>query len=162
IADRTQPPVLQLPNIELPVRSGVFRPPQEYVACRLHDTLTLHHPLALVARVCRSQSLEHRRARFLQLQKQWRAVPAHIKPDGAERADAADANHFEGDVLELVPVNKQKSVGGQPFLVGVKYASCIERGMVEMINEWRPICDPRLPALDEAREVVVLGEMVAR
>src|SRR5262249_46640678 len=158
--DGAQPPVLQLANIELAARSSVLRPPQEYVARRLHDALALHHPLALVALELGRQLLEHRRAGFLQLQEQRGAVPAQVQPDGAEGADAADTDHFEGDVLELVSVDKKKPVGWQAFLISVKHAPSIEvvAGVAlrfEMIDERRPIRDARLPALDQTREIIV-------
>ena len=60
--------------------------PREHVARRLHDTLTLDHPLALVALEFRRQPFEHGFAGFLDLQEQRRAVAARVQPDGAERA----------------------------------------------------------------------------
>src|SRR5262249_58600594 len=96
-ADRTEPPVLELAHIELPVRRGILGPAEEQVACRLHDALALDHPLALVALEFWRQPLEHGWAGLLELQEQRPAVAAPLTPDGAERADAADADHLEGD-----------------------------------------------------------------
>src|SRR5262249_43093073 len=94
-------------------------------------------------------------------------VPAHVQANGAEHADAADANHFEGDVLEFVSVDKEKPVGRQAFFISVEHAPGIEAiaGVAlpsEMIDEGRPIRDARLIAFDQTREIIVLGEMLAR
>jgi hypothetical protein len=56
-------------HIEISVRSNILRPTQEDIARRLHDALTLDHPLALMARKFRRQPLEHRLAGFLDLQE---------------------------------------------------------------------------------------------
>src|SRR5437867_13324606 len=111
LADRAKPPVLQLAHIELTVGRGVLGPAQEHIARRLHDTLAFDHALALMAVELRCQPLEHRLARLLDLQEQRRAVAAHIEPDGAERADAADADNLEGNVLERVAIEATGAVG---------------------------------------------------
>src|SRR5438046_7430820 len=87
LADRTEPPVLQLAHIEVSVRCDVLRPAQEEIACGLHDALTLDHPLALMALEFRGQPLEHGFAGFFNLQEQRRAVAAQVEADGAERAN---------------------------------------------------------------------------
>jgi hypothetical protein len=59
----------QVTHIEISVRSDILRPTQEDIARRLHDALTLDHPLALMARKFRRQPLEHRLAGFPDLQE---------------------------------------------------------------------------------------------
>src|SRR5215470_17481958 len=114
LADRAKPPVLQLAHVELTMGCGVLGPAQEHVARRLHDALALDHALALMAVELRRQPLEHGLAGFLELQEQRRAVATHVEPDGAERADAADADNLEGDVLERVAIEETEAVGRQP------------------------------------------------
>src|SRR5262249_14492640 len=78
LADRTKPPVLQLAHIELSARCDVLRPAEKDIACRLHDALSLDHPLALMALEFRRQPFEHRFSGLLDLQKQRRSVAAHV------------------------------------------------------------------------------------
>src|SRR5262245_8384438 len=104
--DRTEPPVLQMAYIEVSVRCHVLGPAEEQIARRLHDALALDYPLALVAAEFRCQPLKHGLAGFLDLQEQRRGVSAHVEPDGAEGADAADTHHLEGYVLERVSIDE--------------------------------------------------------
>ncbi len=74
-------------------------PTQQDVARRLHQALTGHDALAVIGKSARSGiMLEHRGARFLDLQKQRVVVRRREQGDGAERADAADADHFDREI----------------------------------------------------------------
>src|SRR5262245_18342743 len=110
LANRTEPPVLKLAHIEVSLRCDVLRPSQKEVACRLHDALTFDHALDLVPLEFRRQPLENGFAGFLDLQEQRRAVATHVQPDGAERANAADTDDLEGDVLERISIDETKPV----------------------------------------------------
>src|SRR5262245_55777032 len=166
LADRTEPPVLQMAYIEVSMRRNVLRPTQELVTRRLHDTLTLDHPPALVAVEFRSQPLEHGPAGFLDLQEQRCAVAAHVERDCAKRANAADADRLEGDVLERISIDEAKPIRRQPAFIGGERALGVDvmAGVAldgEMIDQRWPIRDARLLALHQTREVIVFREMVA-
>jgi hypothetical protein len=79
-----------------------------------------------MARKFRRQPLEHRLAGFLDLQEEWSAIAANVQPNGAERANATDANHLEGDILQPISVEETKPVGLQAALISVKSAPGIE------------------------------------
>src|SRR5262245_31795901 len=99
-----------MPHVELAARWPIFRPAKEKVACRLHDALALDHALALVAFELRSQALEHGRAGLFDLQEQGRAIAADVEPDGTEGANAADADHFEGDVPQHIAIEQVTAI----------------------------------------------------
>src|SRR5262249_46944063 len=86
--------------------------------------------------------------------------------DGAERADAADADHLEGDVLEHISIEETKPVRRQAALISGERALGIEvvAGVPlarEMIDERRPVLDARRLALYQMGKVVILCEVVA-
>src|SRR5215468_3440670 len=166
ITDRAESPVFQLAHIELPVRGLILRPAQEDVARRLHDALALDHPLALVTLELLPKPLEYGLAGFLDLQEQRSAVAAHKQPDGAKRADAADADHLERDILERISIDETKPVGRQAARVGVEGAPGVDMvaGVAlgrEVIDKRRPVGDARLLSLDEMGKVVVFRQVVA-
>src|SRR5262249_14006493 len=147
-------------HIELSARRDILRPAEKDVARRLHDALSLDHPLALMAFEFRRQPFEHGSSGLLDLQKERRGVAANVEPDGAERSNAADADHLEGNVLERVSIDEKMPVGRQAARIGVERTFGVEMVTAialggEMIDERRPILDARLLALDQMREVVV-------
>src|SRR5262249_38316141 len=77
LCDRPQMPVLEVAQIEMPLRGAVFGPAEKDVARRLHHPLAFDHPLAGMTLEMRSETLEHRASRFLDLQEQRRVVAAH-------------------------------------------------------------------------------------
>src|SRR5215510_14067286 len=109
-----------MPYIELAARWAIFRPAKEEVARSLHDALPLDHALALVTFELRRQAFEHGRAGFFDLQEQWRAIAAGVEPDGAEGANAADANHFEGDVPQRIAIEQATAIRRESRRIGVE------------------------------------------
>src|SRR5262245_18084190 len=115
----------------------------------------------------RPQAFEDGLSRFLDLQKQRSAVAAHEQADRTEGADASNADHLEGHVLERVALDEATPLGGEAVLVGRKNASLIDATprvpfSREMINEPRPVFYPSLLVLRQVREVVVLFQMSDR
>src|SRR6185295_17085465 len=94
------------------------------------------------------------------------AITAHVEPDGAECANAADADDFEGDVFERVAIEQTTSVGWQARCIsaertlGVQVMHSIAIGP-EMIDERWSVFDPRPLSLYQMGKVVVLREVVA-
>src|SRR6185295_9083114 len=86
---------------------------------------------------------------------------------GAERANAADADHLEGDVFERIAIEQTLSVGCQADFIsaqhtlGVHVVNSITLGR-EMIDERRSVFYPRPLSLYQMGKVVVLREVVAR
>src|SRR5262249_51512516 len=160
----SEPPVLQLPHVEMSLRRVVLRPTEEDIACRLHGALAFDHALARVILEFRPEALEDGFSRFFDLKKQRSAVAAREQADGAESTDASHPDNFEGHVLERVALDEATTLRRKTVLVGRKHAfriHSIPRVMFcgEMINERRPVFDTRLLALHQVRKVVVFFEM---
>ena len=165
LADRSEAPVLELADVEISPRRAILRPTQKDVARRLHDALALDHAAARVILELRAEALEHGLAGFLDLQEQRGAVAAHEQADGTEGADAADADHLEGDVLERIAFEQTKPLRRQPVPVQGEHALGVDpmprvASLAEMVDARRPVLDARLLALHQVREVVVLFDAV--
>ena len=102
---RPEPVIFQAADVELPACLGVLHEAQERVGRRLHQTLSVHHPLAGgsgCARGPAAEGLENGAAGFLDLQEQRRTLFRHQQGHGAEGADAAHADDLEGHVRRFV------------------------------------------------------------
>src|SRR5262249_5538270 len=112
--------VVQLSYIELPpIGSG--GPPEENVRCWLHQALSHHDALSVVGvRASSGVRFDYRLHGFLELQKQRIVGLRHHQGDPASPADAADADHFDGDVDETVAIKQDAPLGRQRFPVTVK------------------------------------------
>ncbi len=62
-------------------------------------------------------SLQHGLARLLDLEEKGSVLAAHQQDYGAESAHAADTNHLDGDVLELITVKKYTPIVRQAIPV---------------------------------------------
>src|SRR5215471_12324538 len=113
----------------------------------------------------RPEALEDRFPRFFDLKKERRAVAANEQADGAEGTDASHPDNFEGHILERVALDEATPLRRKTVLVGRKHAlriHSIPRVMFcrEMINERRPVFDPRLLALHQVRKVLVFFDVL--
>src|SRR6185312_10714390 len=167
LADRAKPAVLQDADIEPNAQRLVCRPAEKNVACGLHHPLPLDHPPALRAVVGKlfREPLEDRALRLLDLQEERLAVAAQEQPDNADRADRADPDRLEGDVLQLIPVEKNRPVGGEGAAVEREAAGKVDpasdRLRAEVEDRRRLVGDPGLAAGHEVRKVVVPVETAA-
>src|SRR5437763_13665554 len=89
-----------------------FRPAEEDVTGRLHRSLPLHDPFAvLLVAALRQVSLEVRGRCLLDLQEQWVIVIASLKQDDERaRADAADTDHLPREVHDLEALQQRATV----------------------------------------------------
>src|SRR5262245_5349559 len=88
-----------------------FSPPEENVTSRLHKPADVHNAMTVVGLTGRARiRLEHLRARFLNLEKQWIPFARHHQPHSAKRADAADSDHLDCDVLQLITIEEHAPV----------------------------------------------------
>src|SRR5262245_12493578 len=85
--------VLQLPDITVPA-FRTHRPAKGDVAGRLHETVPIHHPLAMVGiHAFSSISLQDRGPRFFHLEEKRIPFASQKEQDSTPGADAADADH---------------------------------------------------------------------
>ena len=83
-------------------------PAEQHVAGRLHEPVAVHDPLAVVGEVARGGvGLQHRGARLLDLEEERVPLVGHQQQHPAHGAHAADADHLDRDVLDLVAVEQQ-------------------------------------------------------
>src|SRR4051812_24806627 len=167
LADRPEPPVLQLAHVEVPLGSRVLRPSQKDVARRLHDMLAFDAPLARVTLEFSPEAFEHGCSRLLDLKEEGSAVAAREQADRAERANASDPDRLERYVIERVAIEQVQPLRRKPLLVGGEHAFGVDampRVVVarEMIDQRRLVYDAGLSTRYEMREVVVLPKPFAR
>ena len=112
--------VPQLADVEMPA-AAVLRPAQEDVASRLHEPVPLHYPLPVVGINARARiGFQDRGARFLDLEEEGVLCARHQQRDAADGADASDAHHLDGLVLEGISVQEDTPVVRQRFAVASK------------------------------------------
>ena len=114
LRDSAESTVLQDANIELPSRGFVRSPPEKNVASCLHHSLAFDNASSLWTSVGqpRCESFQYGNLHLLHLKKEGFAIPAHEKTDAAERADRPHPDRFEGNVPQLIPVEKRLPIGG--------------------------------------------------
>src|SRR5277367_737383 len=97
--------VAQLAHVKMSAGLQTDHPAQEYVAGGLHQALAINHPLSVGRKhTAGGVWLEHRSARFLDLQKQGSGLRVAEQRYLAERPDTADADDFEGHIEQLEPI----------------------------------------------------------
>ena len=64
--------------------------------------------------------LQHRGARLLDLEEQGILFAGHQEHYVAVRADTADTDHLDGEILDLIAVEEHPSIGLQRFPVAGK------------------------------------------
>jgi hypothetical protein len=103
----------------VPVVAGILRPAQEDVRHGLHQPLSRHHALSLIGiDATPRERRQHRWLRLLELQQKHVVVGGGEQPDGAERTDAADADHLERQIGQPVARQQRRSLLGQSRCVG--------------------------------------------
>ena len=128
----------------------------------MQHALAGDHPFALVG-VGRRAGMagQHRRLCLLDLQQQGRPIGGDEQADGAERADAADADHLEGRVREAVARQQHAAVFLQ--CAGIRGESRADLPIIGcvMLDQRRLVLDPRVPGCASAGWCVDQVEMRA-
>lgn len=138
--------VAQLAHVDVAAQRGA-RPAEEDIAGRLHQALAGHHALPLVGvQALACMGLQHRRARLLHLQEQRVVVRGHEQAHAADGADAADADHLECVVEEVIAVEQRARVLGQAVAVEGEHLGIVGRGPRGLIG--RGVEDQRRLVLD--------------
>src|SRR4029453_2019609 len=102
--------VPELADVEIPAGLAL-RPAEEDVARRLHQSVAVYNPLAMIAvDALAGVRLQDRGPRLLDLEEQGVLFARHQQRHGAEGADAANPDHLDGDVLELIAVDEHPPV----------------------------------------------------
>ena len=146
------------------------RPAEEDVACRLHEALARHDPLAVVlVQGLAGVGLEHRLPRLLDLQENRIVVGRHEQSEGAERADAADADDLDREVEQVEAVEQRPDVLGQGLPIAFERLGVSRldaRGLLlgGVEDQRRLVLDPwrGRPMLDELGEQAVREAFPAR
>src|SRR5215471_12853676 len=143
--------IVQLPNIELPaIRSS--GPSEENIRRRLHQTLSHNDALPVMfIRALPSIGFEDRVHRFFELEKQWIVSLRHHQGNPASPANAANADHFNSRIRQLIPIEQDAMVVRQRVLVDVHelLKCCLTVGVVDCFwvkDKRRLVLDPDLPA----------------
>src|SRR5262249_5418173 len=143
--------ILELTDIEVPA-FRTHRPAEEEVASRLHKTVPVHYPLAMVGiHAFSSIGLQDRRACFFHLEEEWILFAGQEEHDSAPGADATDADHLDRDIVEFVTVQEPPPVFLHGFPIAGK--SRLDAGekfpmtvLAPMIDERRIVFNGRQPA----------------
>src|SRR5215469_9561158 len=99
---------------------------------------------------------KNRWLRLLDLQEQRSFVVGQEQADRAERADAADPDDFEGDVLKMIAPQQYAPILLQCLGIGDEGLACIELMAAQMAHERRLVSDAPTAAdlLHEAKMVL--------
>ena len=89
---------------------------------------------------------ENRLLRFLDLQQQWRIVIGHEQANGAERADAADADNFKGDIAQMIALQQYAPILLQSLGIRRKGPVRVELVPAQMPHQRRLILDMPMTA----------------
>src|SRR3974390_2891109 len=122
--------VVQLSHIELSA-IGSGNPPEENVRRRLHQRLSHHDALPVMAvRAFPGVRLKHRVHRLLKLEKQRMVSLRHHQGNQASPTDAANPHYLNGYIYDPVPIEQYPPVVGERFSVGVEklVESCLGLG----------------------------------
>ena len=112
--------VPELADVEMPAELAL-RPAEEDVARRLHHSVPVHNPLAMIAvDALAGTRLQDRGPRLFDLEEQGILLAGHQQRHGAEGADAADPNYLDGDVLEFRAVDEHPPVFLHAFPIAGK------------------------------------------
>ena len=116
------------------------------------------HPPPVVAVSARARMrLQDGRQRFLDLKEQGILAVAGVQEhDVASSADAADADHFQGNVDEAIAFDQGAAVVGERVVVSAEDPAqpLADALLVDVTNQRRRLDDPQVP-VDHARQ---LGE----
>src|SRR5215472_17731598 len=97
---------------------GTDAPAEEQVGRRLHQLLALDHPFAVLSvDALTGIGLQYRGVSLLELQKERGVGNRHHQGYHAQRADTADADHFDRRVDQPVAVEESTAILGQGFAV---------------------------------------------
>src|ERR1019366_10365292 len=86
------------------------RPAQEDIACGLHDTLAFHDPKSLMRiPTLTARQLQHRPARFLDLEEEWIIVIGQKQREIASRPNTSHPDNFYRTVLIVIALVQMRS-----------------------------------------------------
>ena len=143
--------VTQLADIEM-AALGTEHPAEEQIRRRLHQPLAHHHPLAVVGvDTLTGIGFQHRGVGLLELQEQRIVGDGHHQGHHAQCPDAADADHFDSRVDQLVAIEQDTAVLCQGFAIWCEtltdhlYVAGGAR-RIGVKNSRRRVVNARLPA----------------
>src|ERR1039458_6467559 len=94
------------------------RPAQEDIACGLHDTLAFHDPKSLMRiPTLTARQLQHRPARFLDLEEEWIIVIGQKQREIASRPNTSHPNNFYRTVLIVIALVQMSPIRLQRLLI---------------------------------------------
>ena len=133
------------------------------IAGGLHHPLPFNHAEPLMAFIPQlaAEPFQHGVLRLLKLQEKRFVISAQEKSDAAKRADGADADRLEYEILHCEAVEELQSILRNAFLIhgehSLKAQPVLDVSLrIQMKDRWRFVHDPHVVLADEMREVVVL------
>ena len=140
--------ILEPPDVEISAVHRNLGPAEEDVGGRLQHALADDNALAVIG-IVGSPSVrgQHRLLRFLDLEQQRRLVARHQQADGAERADAADPDDFECDIMQTVALQQNPPVFLQCLGVRSEGLARMQIMPAQMVHQRRLFLDPPSPSM---------------